>query len=132
MLTQAYSHHPVKDGHSHSAITRARISAALMGHIESKETRERKSIAHLGMKNPFFGKSLPQHILDAAAIKAGTVVYVYDVATFTLVNNIPFRSLRATANRMPISDSTLPTKLNTSKPFKGYYYFTNPQTIQPS
>lgn len=37
-------------------------------------------------------------------------VYVYDVATFTLVNNEPFRSHRDTAKHMPISTSTLPLK----------------------
>ena len=75
-----------------------------------------------------YGKSLPQHGLDAAAIKAGTPVYVYD---FTLVNNIAFRSLRDTAKDMPISHSALVTKLSTNKPFKGFYYFTSPQSISP-
>ena len=28
---------------------------------------------------------------------------------------------------MPISHSTLPIKLDTGKPFKGYYYYTLPQ-----
>jgi hypothetical protein len=35
------------------------------------------------------------------------------------------------AKTMPISDSTLPSKLDTGKPFKGYYYYTSPQTKTP-
>lgn len=143
----AYIFQPLKTVYTHSAITRARISASLLGRIESEETRTRKSIARSGLffflflrtkkknkskKNPLYGKSLPRHVLDAAAIKAGTPVYVYDQETFTLINNTPFRSLRDTAKNMPVSDSTLVTKLNTNKPFKGFYYFTSPQPISPT
>ena len=66
--------------------------------------------------------------LDIAAEKAGTKVYVYEASSFILVNGAPFRSIRLTAKVLPISNSTLPSKLNTGKPFKGYYYYTSPQT----
>lgn len=57
---------------------------------------------------------------------SGTKVYVYSADSFTLVNNKPFRSLRSAASFLPISPATLPSKLNTGKPFKGFYYFTTP------
>ena len=69
--------------------------------------------------------------MEAAAELSGTKVYVYSVKNFTLVNNKPFRSIRMVAKLMPISASTLPLKLNTGKPFKGYYYYTEPQLIAP-
>ena len=50
---------------------------------------------------------------------------------FTLVNSKPFRSIRMVAKSMPISSSTIPLKLNTGKPFKEYYYYTEPQSIAP-
>jgi hypothetical protein len=32
---------------------------------------------------------------------------------------------------MPISESTLPKKLDTNKPFKGFYYYTYPKNKRP-
>ena len=45
--------------------------------------------------------------VEAAAELSGTKVYVYDVNRFTLVNNKPFRSIRKSAEAMPISAVTL-------------------------
>ena len=63
--------------------------------------------------------------LDLSVEKLGTKVYVYSVENFILVNNKHFQSIRMTAKSMPISAGTLPSKLNTGKPFKGYYYYTD-------
>jgi len=81
--------------------------------------------------NPFYGIGPGIKALDLAAEKAGIKVYVYDIINFSLVNDKPFRSIRLAAKSMPISEGTLPSKLNTGKPFKGYYYFTEPQTAAP-
>ena len=47
--------------------------------------------------------------MEAAAELSGTKVYVYDINSFTLVNNKPFRSIRKAAEAMPISAGTLPS-----------------------
>jgi hypothetical protein len=62
---------------------------------------------------------------------AGIKVYVYDVKTFTLMNGVPFRIIRSASEALPIAASTLPLKLDTGKPFKGYYYYTSPQSGAP-
>jgi hypothetical protein len=90
-------------------------------------TRDKKSVARLGSKNPFFGIGPGIEALNKAAELAGTKVYAYDLSTFTLVNSTPFRSIRATVLIMPISAVSLQKKINTGVPFKGYYYFTSPQ-----
>ena len=114
-----------------SLLTRSKISLSLTGKKDSEDTRTKKSISRLGELNPFFKKGPGEKALKIAAEKAGTKVYVYDFETFTLVNGKPFRSLRKAADAMPISHSTLPIKLNTGKPFKGYYYYTLPQLVSP-
>lgn len=110
-----------------SLMTRSRISLALQGRVDSVETRRKKSLSRLGINNPFFGKGPGIKALDKAAELSGTMVYVYDASTFTLVGQVPFRSIRAAALVMPISASTLPNKLNTGIPFKGYYYYSTPR-----
>ena len=50
MLMDAYIYQPLMTPYIHSPITRARISASLLGRIESVETRKRKSIARSGEK----------------------------------------------------------------------------------
>lgn len=40
--------------------SREQISKTLMGHVESKETRKKKSLARMGDKNPFWGKAFPK------------------------------------------------------------------------
>ena len=84
-------------------------------------------------KHPYYGKSLPRHILDAAASLSGTPIYVYDEERFSLVNGVPFRSIRDTANYLPISPVTLPKNLNTNEegPFKGDYYHSLAQPFKP-
>lgn len=42
---------------------------------------------------------------------------MYDVSSFSLVNDVPFRSIRQAAKAMPISASTLPEKIDTGIPF---------------
>ena len=66
--------------------------------------------------------------LDIAAEKAGTKVYVYDATNFTLVSGSPFRSIRMAAEATHISARTLGRKLDTGKPYKGYYYFSHAQS----
>jgi hypothetical protein len=66
--------------------------------------------------------------LDIAAEKAGTEVFVYDATNFTLVNGAPFRSIRMAAKSLPISARTLALKLDTGKPFKGYYFYSHAQS----
>jgi group I intron endonuclease len=114
-----------------SMLTRSKISARLTGRKESDSTRAKKSAANIGLLNPFYGKGPGIKALNAAAEKAGFKVYVYDAATFTLVDGQPFRSLRTVAKVIPIGHSTLPRKLDTGKPFKGYYYFSSPQAKAP-
>lgn len=114
-----------------SLLTRSKISLTLKGRKDSEETKKKKSMSRLGNLNPFYGKGPGIKALDLAAEKSGTKVYVYDMDTFTLVNGKPFRSLRMTANAMPVAEGTLPKKLDTGKQFKGYYYFTSPQLVPP-
>lgn len=118
-------------GEGHSAYTRSKISQALLGRKDSPATRTKKSASRMGALNPFFGVGPGQKALDLAAELAGTKVYVYDEASFTLVNGVPFRSLRATVKAMPISHTSLDTKLDTGVPFKGYYYFSHAQYKRP-
>lgn len=125
MLTDAYSNQLAKVGLT--GITRARISAALIGRTHSQETKERMSVMRTGEGNPNYGKSLHKKTLDAAVLVTGKQIYAYDAETFTLVNGTPFRSIRDTAKQLPIAPSTLPVKLNTNQAFKGYFYFTTPQ-----
>lgn len=50
--------------------------------------------------NHRFGKPLPIQVLDAAAEVNGQKVYAYDAVTFTLINGVPFRSLRSTVKNV--------------------------------
>lgn len=124
------SNYPLKSTNL-SLLTRSKISASLIGRKESDFTRTKKSKARKGILNPFYNKGPGKKALDLAAEKLGTKIYVYDSIKFLLVNNKPFRSIRMTANSLPISAGTLPSKLNTGKPFKGYYYYTEPQITVP-
>jgi hypothetical protein len=83
------------------------------------------SSSRRGSKHPYYGKSLPGHILDAAASLSGTPIYVSDEERFSLVNGVPFRSIRETAKYLPKSPVTLPKKLNTNEegPFNRNYYY---------
>ncbi len=85
----------------------------------------------MGSLNPFFGVGPGIKALDLAAELADIKIYVYDVATFSLVQKKPFRSMRAASTTMSISRSTLTKKMDTNKPIKGYYYFYTPQFAQP-
>ena len=114
-----------------SLLTRSKISATLTGRKDTDATRAKKSASRMGSLNPFFGIGPGIKAVEAAAELSGTKVYAYDVNSFTLVNNKPFRSIRKAAEAMPISTVTLASKLDTGKPFKGYYYYRTPQTAAP-
>ena len=101
-----------------SLLTRSKMSATLSGCKDSDETRAKKSEARKGRKNPFFDKGPGIKALDIAAEKKGTKVYAYDANNFTLVDGAPFRSIRMITKIMPVSNSILPFKLDTGKPFK--------------
>lgn len=101
-----------------SILTRSKISASLMGHKDSEKTRLKKSESRIVNINPFFGKGPGTTALSKAAEMSGTKVYVYSIDNLTLVHT--FRSLHSVCKEMPISHATLPSKLNTGKPFKGY------------
>jgi group I intron endonuclease len=111
-----------------SVLTRAKISASLQGRTDSEITRVRKSNSKQGVNNPFYGKGPGIKALDIAAEKAGTKVYVYDATNFTLVSGGPFRSIRMAAELTHISARSLARKLDTGKPFKGYYYYSHLQS----
>jgi NUMOD1 domain len=53
----------------------------------------------------------------------GKLIYVYSDKDKSLVNNLPFISIRDTAKHLSISPGTLKRKLDTGIPFKGYYYY---------
>lgn len=114
-----------------SQFSRSKISASLTGRKDSEETRAKKSDSRKGANNPFFGKGPGVKAINLAAEKLGTKVYVYDVDTFTLVNNQPFRSIRMAVKAMPISESSFLSKLNTDKAFKGYFCHTKPRYKRP-
>lgn len=115
-----------------SNMTRSKISISLLGKTDSLETRLKKSSSKVGPKNPFYGRGPGIKALDLATESTGIKVYVYDVATFSLVNNQPFKSIRAATKDMPISPNSLACKIDDNKPFKGYYYFSSPQITKPS
>lgn len=132
MLTLSHARTVNKPNAPLSAITRARISASLTGKTHTDQTKALMGLLRSGPLNPYYGKSLPKATLDAAASVTGSSVYAYDAVNFGLVNNTPFRSIRDTAKHMPIGTSTLPRKLDTNVPFKGYYYYTKPQSNKPA
>ena len=85
-----------------------------------------------GEQNYWYGKIIPSVILDAAAELKGTKVYAYDSDTFSLVNGKPFRSLCSTVKMLPVTMYKLPLVLDTGLDYKGYYYFTTPQSSKPN
>lgn len=115
-----------------SPITRLKISKALSGKTIPNATRLKMSLSRTGENNYWFGKSLPAVILDAAAAVNGKKVYAYDAETFSLVNCIPFRSLRSTVKSLPVSFNKLSIIIDTGKAHKGYYYFSTPQSSKPN
>lgn len=79
------------------------------------------------MINPFYGKGPGKVALDVAAEKNGIRIFVYDSENFSLVNGLPFRSIRIAAKNISISAKTISSYINTNKPFKGYYYYSKAQ-----
>ena len=51
---------------------------------------------------------------------------MYNEKDLSLVNNVPFISIRETAKNLLINPGTLVKKLDTGKPFKGFYYYSTP------
>lgn len=124
MLTESYM--SVNSGNSSSILRNQKISDAIKARGPlSKETKSKMSASKTGNKNFWFNKTLPKKVLDAAAELKGTKVFAYDEKSFELINNKPFRSIRDTAKFMPISANTLASKLDSGKPFKGFYYFSS-------
>jgi len=87
-----------------SSLTRSKICATLMGRTYSAETRAKKSMSRMGALNPFYEVAPGIKVLDAAAEKAGTKVYVYSADDFALVNGMPFRSLRGVSTALPVTN----------------------------
>jgi hypothetical protein len=84
------------------------------------------SESKLGKKNSYFGKKLHSSTLLAAQKIRGKLIYVYSEKDKSLINNLPFISIRDTVKHLPISSGTLIKKLDTSIPIKGYYYYSIP------
>nr|YP_004376386.1 intronic ORF at intron 1 of nad1 [Moniliophthora roreri]ADO51575.1 intronic ORF at intron 1 of nad1 [Moniliophthora roreri] len=120
ILTNSYSNAQVN--YIVSKITKAKISSSLRGRTWSKESKEKRRASIIGNKHYNFGKSLPLSTLDVAALVLGKPIYVYNETNLKLLNDKPFRSIREAVKVLPISQSTLPKKLDTGKPLKGYYY----------
>jgi group I intron endonuclease len=111
-----------------SDLTRLKISQSLLGKTLSSPTKQKMSKSRLGEKNHYWKKSVSKLTLDAAAAVLGKPIYVYKEKDFELVNGKPFRSIRDAVKNLPISQTTLPKKLDSNKPFKGYYYYTCAKT----
>jgi hypothetical protein len=80
-----------------------------------------------GNKNHFYLIGPKKKTLDAAIEVLGKLIYVYD-KNFNLINNKPFRSMREVSNFTTISRNTLSKKLDSGLLFKGYYYYSKPQS----
>lgn len=115
-----------------SVLTRYKISQSLLGRKHTDTTRALMSLNRSGIKNPRYGKSLPNFVLDAAAETKGIKIFAYDELSFSLVNGLPFRSLRATVKFLPVSSYKLPLVLDTGKAYKGFYYFSKAQSNKPA
>ena len=85
------------------------------------------SESHSGINNVNFGRPLPDKVLNAAAEKLGIKIYVYDVKSLTLLNGIPFRSIRLTAKSLIISSPSIVKYIDSGKQFKGYYFYSKIQ-----
>lgn len=112
-----------------SPITKRKISASLKGKTMSLEARKKMSISKSGSLNFYFGKKLHPSTLLAAQKARSKLVYVYKEKDLSLVNNIPFISIREAAKNLPMNPGILVKKLDTGIPFKGYYYYTIPISV---
>lgn len=82
----------------------------------------------MGPLNPAYGKGPSEKAHALALEKNGHKIYVYDAVSLQLVNGTPFQSRRTTISSMPISGTSLKTKIDTNKAFKGYYYYSKPHS----
>jgi group I intron endonuclease len=110
-----------------SVLTKNKISETLLGKKHSLDSRIKMSKSRTGVKNYYFGKRLSFVALERARLVRGIKIYVYNAKDFSLVNNIPFPSVRTTVKSLPISATTLKNKLDKGTPFKGYLYFSSSQ-----
>lgn len=109
-----------------SIITKYKISKALLGRKHSLDSKLKMSLSKSGFKNYYYKKRLASKTLEAARLVKGKAIYVYSVNNLTLYNNSPFPSMRETVKQLPISFSTLKSKVETGISFKGYIYYTSP------
>lgn len=132
ILTESYSNSFSLNQRNHivSNITKYKISNALKGKTWSQESKEKRKKSISGSNHYNYGKSLPLSTLNAAALLLGKPIYVYNEKDFKLLNNKPFRSIREAVKHLPVSQATLPKKLDIGKPFKGYYYYTKPHNFE--
>lgn len=99
-----------------SLLTRSKISASLIGRKDSEVTRTKKSESRKGILNPFYGVGPGKVARLTALEKRGIKVYAYEANTFTLVNDKPFPSVRATALVIPVSATKLTKILDSHIP----------------
>jgi group I intron endonuclease len=109
-----------------SSLTKYKISKSLTGKKHSLSSKLKMSLSRSGINNPYFGKKLPSKTIEAARQVRGKTIYVYLAKDLSLINNLPFPSIREVVKYLPISSVTLKVKLNTGIAFKGYYYYSNP------
>lgn len=91
----------------------------------SLEARKKMSMSKSGSLNFYFGKKLHPYTILAARKARGKLIYVYKEKDLSLINNIPFISIREAAKNLLISPETLVKKLDTGILFKGYYYYSS-------
>lgn len=108
-----------------SPITKKKISMSLKGKTMSLEARKKMSMSKSGSLNFYFGKKLHPYTILAARKARGKLIYVYKEKDLSLINNIPFISIREAAKNLLISPETLVKKLDTGILFKGYYYYSS-------
>jgi len=118
--------------HFTSALTRYKISQTLLGKKHIDNTRTLMNLKRSVANNQWYGKILPQIVLDAAANKNGKRVFVYDSKSFNLINDKSFRSLRSTVKILPISIYKFTLLLESGIPYKKYYYFSTIQKTKPN
>jgi len=87
------------------------------------ETRETKSLVKSDSNNFYFEKKLHPSTILTTHLAKGKQIYVYKESYLSLVNNAPFTIIREATKNLLINPGTLIKKLDSGKPFKGYYYY---------
>ena len=86
-----------------SVLTKKKISVSLKGRTHNFKTRQKMSKSRSGTGNVYFGKRLHLSTLLVAQKVRGKLIYVYSEKDKTLINNLPFISMRETCKHLPIS-----------------------------